>query len=272
MFAFFHPCAHVHIRSKFDSNQERKHQCSRSIVEMAVENMDVNMGVDDNMGVAARVNDEAEGQDDFQGYYGESDPDERYSQCTTLDLPGTDGAEDDNAPKTFWEYIFLPAKDPDSVINNVDLGDKSNMYHKTFDGNSKKLEGKKDVWLNVTGIGNSSHKYTFVKAVWINVVEEEYLHYRCSSGKFKDVCFRQIPAPKPVIWESCVNDDNTLVAVQFLWGFTGNPMKVIFLKKGATMTVKKLMDELCYAMAWGNKGSRFQKYKSVLKTNVVLRF
>ena len=172
MFAFFHPCAHVHIRSKFDSNQDRKHQCSRSIVEMAVENMDVNM---------------------------DSDADERYSQCTTLDLPGTDGAEDDNAPKTFWEYIFLPAKDPDSVINNVDLGGKSNMYHKTFDGNSKKLEGKNDVWLNVTGIGNSSHRYTFVKAVWINVVEEEYLHYRCSSGRFKDVCFRQIPAPKPVI-------------------------------------------------------------------------
>ena len=69
-----------------------------------------------------------------------------------------------------------------------------------------------------------------------------------------------------------MNDDNTLVAVQFLWGFTGNPMKVIFLKKGATMTVKKLMDELCYAMARDNQGSRFQKYKSVLKPNVVLRF
>ena len=132
---------------------------------MAVENIDVNMVVDDNMGVAPVVDDEDEGQEDFQGYYGESDDDDRTSQCTTLELPGIDGAGADNAPKTFWEYTFLPVKDPESVINNVDLGGKANMYHKTFEGNSKKLEKKEDVWLNITGIGNSSHKYTFVRAI-----------------------------------------------------------------------------------------------------------
>ena len=216
------------------------------VYRMAAENLDVNMG--------------------------DAGEDERYSQATTLDLPGTDGAEDANAPVTKWEYVFLPATNPDSTINNVQLGGKSNMYHKTFEGNSKKLEGKKDVWLNVTGIGNSSHRYTFVKAVWINVENREYLHYTCSSGRFKGVCFRQIPPPKPVFWESCVNDDNTLVAIQFLWGFTGPRLKVIFLRKGATMTVKKLMDELCYAMARDNQGSRYQKYQSVLKPHVVLRF
>ncbi len=128
---------------------------------MAVENVDVNMVADDNMGVAPMVDDEDEGQQDFQGYHGESDDDDRTSQCTTLVLG------EDNGPKTFWEYTFLPVKDPCAVINNVDLGGKATLYHRTFDGNSKKLQKKEAVWLNITGIGNSSYKYEFVRAIYL---------------------------------------------------------------------------------------------------------
>lgn len=191
---------------------------------MAVENIDVNMVVDDNMGVAPMVDDEDEGQEDFQGYYGESDDDDRTSRCTTLELPGIDGAGADNAPKTFWEYTILPVKDPESVINNVDLGGKANMYDKTIEGNSKKLEKKEDAWLNITGIGDSSHEYTFVRAIYLQGPGQEYLHHKCSSGRFRDVCFRMIPGVKPVMWEHCVSEDGRTVAVQFFYALSGNRM------------------------------------------------
>ena len=175
-------------------------------------------------------------------------------------------------PGTLGGHTFLPVKDPESVINNVDLGGKANMYHKTFEGNSKKLEKKEDVWLNITGIGNSSHKYTFVRAIYLQGPGQQYLHYKCSSGRFRDVCFRMIPGVKPVMWEHCVSEDGRTVAVQFFYALSGNRMKVIFLSKGCNMTVKNLLDELSYKMARDNQASRLKKFKSVLHPNIVVRF
>ena len=105
---------------------------------MAGENADVNMvaGVDDNMDGAPMVDDhEDEGSEvDFQGLEGESD---RTSQCTTLEL----GAEEpeDKGPKVQWEYTFLPIKNPEASINNIELGGKANLYHRTWEGNSPSL-------------------------------------------------------------------------------------------------------------------------------------
>ncbi len=73
-------------------------------------------------------------------------------------------------------------------------------------------------------------------------------------------------------WEHCVSEDGRTVAVQFFYAFSGNRLKVIFLSKGCTMTVKKLLDELSYKMARENQASRFQKYKSALHPNTLVRF
>ena len=224
------PAKQVWQQSKLE-----KHQCSRSTVEMAGENADVNMvaGVDDNMDGAPMVDDhEDEGSEvDFQGLEGESD---RTSQCTTLEL----GAEEpgDKGPKVQWEYTFLPIKDPEASINNIELGGKANLYHRTWEGNSSRLAAHKDVWLNITGIGNSSHKYEFVKAIFLAVPQAEYLHYKCSSGRFKDVCFRQVPGCKPVSWDHFYSDDGKLVAVQFYYALSGRPLKVVILGRTSSPT------------------------------------
>ena len=238
---------------------------------MAGENADVNMvaGVDDNMDGAPMVDDhEDEGSEvDFQGLEGESD---RTSQCTTLEL----GAEEpeDKGPKVQWEYTFLPIKNPEASINNIELGGKANLYHRTWEGNSSRLAAHKDVWLNITGIGNSSHKYEFVKAIFLAVPQAEYLHYKCSSGRFKDVCFRQVPGCKPVSWDHFYSDDGKLVAVQFYYALSGRPLKVAILGRPWSGTVKKLLDELTYRLARENQGSRFQKFKSALPMNKLVRF
>ena len=42
--------------------------------------------------------------------------------------------------------------------------------------------------------------------------------------------------------------------------------------QGLQMTVKKLLDEVSYKMARDNQASRFQKFKSILHPNIVVRF